>query len=108
MLAHHTSEGGGGGQTFTKYVAAIRKRESLKNEVTGAEQRATILEQLATYLALQPSGVSQLAPSLSILRQEASKARMNVITLKYTSNLTKKENYNSLVIPVYLLLLAVA
>ena len=83
LLAHHTSEGGAG-NTFTEYVAALRKRETLKNDVTGGERKATILEQLATYVALQPSGTNQLGPSLSILRQEASKARMNIIALVYT------------------------
>ena len=61
LLAHHTSEGGAG-NTFTEYVAALRKRETPKNNVTSAERKATILEQLATHVALQPSGTNQVGP----------------------------------------------
>ena len=67
LLAQHTSEVGAG-NTFTEYVAALRKRETLKNDVTGRERKAAIQEQLAMYVALQPSGTNQLGPSLSIPR----------------------------------------
>ena len=83
LLAQHTSEVGAG-NTFTEYVTALRKRETLKNDVTCRERKAAIQEQLAMYVALQPSGTNQLGPSLSILRQEASKDRMNAIALVYT------------------------
>ena len=83
LLAHYIS-GGGAGNSFTEYVAALRRRETLKNDMTSIDRMATILEQLATYVALQPSGTNLPGPPLSILRQDASKARLNVIALVYT------------------------
>lgn len=53
--------------------------------MTSTEHNAIILEQLATYTALQTSKTNNVGASVTILRQEASKARMNIIALVYTT-----------------------
>ena len=66
--------------------------ETLNNDITSVDRTAIILEQLATYVALQPSGTNLPGPPLSILRQEASKARLNVIALVYVTVPGKRDH----------------
>ena len=78
LLAQHTSGGETGtGETYDRYVAALKKREQLSTSLAHEEQRATLLEQLTTYLSINIPNAAH-RNQLVILRQEASKARLGV------------------------------
>ncbi len=79
LLAEHTSAGVGAG-TYSEYVTALKKRESLKSSLADKENHATNLEQLVTFFSLA-SQTSSGNQQLSNLRQEASKARLEVNAL---------------------------
>jgi hypothetical protein len=89
LLAKHTSGAGiGTGTTYDNYVTALRKREGLKDSLAKEENRATSLEQLVTFFSLTlqaPSSNQQL----TIIRQEASKARLAVGALVCTNEINQ-------------------
>lgn len=79
LLAEHTSVGGDG-NTYFRYVEALRKKEKLTSTLTTAEQCATLLDQLVSLFSLHvPNAAHQ--QQLIILRQEASNARLGVNAL---------------------------
>lgn len=72
--------------TFVKYVAALKKRETMKLSLATDEHKAIMLEQLVTYLSLQlPSNTT----SFTTLRKEASKARLRVTTVVHNGKYTR-------------------
>lgn len=79
LLAEHTSVGGDG-NTYLRYVEALKRREELKCSLATAEQRATLLEQLVSLFSLHVPNVAH-QQQLIILRGEASKARLGVTAL---------------------------
>ncbi len=68
------------GNTFEKFVTALRKRDQLKGSLATEEQRATVMEQLATFFSLHIPNEGH-RQQLLILRQEASKVRLGVCAL---------------------------
>ncbi len=89
QLAHHTTEGGGDGNTYQQYIAALRKREQLKSSHATEDTRATTLEQLANFFSLHIPNEAHRR-QLVILRKEASQARLRVNALVQTIALDDK------------------
>ena len=71
LLAEHIS-GGGEGDTYQQYAAALRKREQLKFTRASEEQHATMLEQLVTLFSPDPSQ----SKSLATIREESGLTSM--------------------------------
>ena len=79
LLAEHTQEGGVG-NTYERFVAALRRREQLKSSLPIEEQQATTMEQLATFFSLHIPNEAH-RQQLVLLRQEAAKVRLGVCAL---------------------------
>lgn len=79
LLAEHTLEGGTG-NTYERFVAALRKREKLKSSQQTEEQRATTMEQLATFFSLHIPNEAHRR-QLVLLRQEAANVRQKLSAL---------------------------
>lgn len=80
LLAEYIQEEGGAGNTYDRFVAALRKREQLKSSRATEEQRATTMEQLATFFSLHIPNEAH-RQQLVLLRQEAAKVRLVVCAL---------------------------
>ena len=79
LLAEHMQEGGIG-NSYDRFVAALRKREQLQSSLATEEQRATTMEQLATFFSLHiPNDAHR--QQLALLRQAASQVRLGVCAL---------------------------
>ena len=79
LLAEHTLEGGVS-NTYEKFVSGLRKRDQLTVSLVTEEQRATTMEQLATFFSLHIPNETHRR-QLELLRQEASKVRLGACAL---------------------------
>lgn len=93
LLAEYASEGVLG-NTYEKYVAALKKREQLKAKHTTQEARATLLEQFVTYFTLNVPNAPQ-NQQLSTLRREASQARLGVTALVWSISLNTRKQFKA-------------
>ena len=92
LLAEHTQEGGVG-STYSRFVAALRKRDQLKSSRETEEQRATTMEQLAAFFSLHiPTEVHR--QQLELLRKEATKVRQHLSDLVCNSNVIHNTHFN--------------
>ena len=76
LLAEHVTVGGMD-NTFERYAAALQKREALTAKLHAREQRASVVDQLVTFLSLHipnPDG----NPQVKAIREASSIALLGV------------------------------
>lgn len=74
LLAQYSS-GSSSGSTFEQYSSALKEEQQLKSALQLEVNKATMLEQLVTYITIHTPSAST---DMTTLRHEASKARMSV------------------------------
>ena len=79
LLAEHMQEGGAG-NTYIRFVTALRKREQLKATRDTEERRAITMEQLASFFSLHIPNEAH-RQQLVLLRQEATRVRQQISAL---------------------------
>ena len=79
LLAQYVTVGGMD-NSFEQYAAALQKKEALTAKLHAAEQRATVTDQLVTFLSLHLSNPDG-NPQIRILREASSRALLGVAAM---------------------------